>query len=63
MVSAFATIMVSFFPRKVLRRLFPPYVAGLTVFLVGVYLCGVMITNWGTALQFRSMHPKAAIQK
>ena len=47
MVCAFATIIVSFFPTRLLKRLFPSYIAGLVVFLVGVYLCGVEITNWG----------------
>ena len=51
MVCAFSTIFVSFLPTKLLRRLFPTYIAGLTVFLVGVYLCGVEITNWGKSLE------------
>ena len=50
MVCAFATIIVSFFPTRLLKRLFPSYIAGLVVFLVGVYLCGVEITNWGRFL-------------
>lgn len=50
MVCAFATICISFLPTRVLKRLFPTYVAGQTVMLVGIYLCGVEITNWGAFL-------------
>ena len=49
-VCSFATTFASFLPTRILKRLFPRYIAGLTVFLVGVYLCGVEITNWGGAL-------------
>ena len=41
MVCSFATTIVSFFPTAWLRRLFPTWIAGLTVFLVGVNLIGV----------------------
>lgn len=41
MVCSFATTIVSFFPKSWLRRLFPTWIAGLTVFLVGVNLIGV----------------------
>jgi len=47
MVCAFSIIFISFLPTWVLQRLFPTYIAGLTTFLVGVFLCGVEITNWG----------------
>lgn len=47
MVASFATTLVSFLPPKFLRRFFPPYVAGLTVFLVGVTLVSVGITVGG----------------
>lgn len=52
MVCSFVVIFVSFFPTRLLQRLFPPYIAGLTVFLVGVFLCGVEITNWGRSSNF-----------
>ena len=41
MVCSFATTLISFLPPKVLRKLFPTWIAGLTVFLVGVTLIGV----------------------
>ena len=41
MVCSFATTLISFLPPKVLRKLFPTWIAGLTVFLVGVNLIGV----------------------
>lgn len=41
MVCSFATTLISFLPPRVLRRLFPTWIAGLTVFLVGVNLIGV----------------------
>ena len=36
-------MVISFLPTKVLRRIFPSWIAGLTVFLVGVTLVGVGI--------------------
>ena len=41
MVCSFATTLISFLPPRVLRKLFPTWIAGLTVFLVGVTLIGV----------------------
>lgn len=48
MVCSFATTLISFLPPKVLRKFFPTWIAGLTVFLVGVNLIGVAgISDWG----------------
>lgn len=49
MVCSFATTLISFLPPRVLRKLFPTWIAGLTVFLVGVTLIGVAgisVSDW-----------------
>lgn len=48
MVCSFATTLISFLPPRVLRKLFPTWIAGLTVFLVGVTLIGVAGISVGT---------------
>jgi len=42
-----AEIALSFAPRQVLRRTFPPIVCGVTVLCIGIALAGVGIKYWG----------------
>lgn len=47
MVGAIFQSCFSFIPGKVLRRVFPPWLAGLGVFLIGVNLTGAGVRSWG----------------
>ncbi|KAK9822799.1 hypothetical protein WJX74_011059 [Apatococcus lobatus] len=47
MVCSFVTTILSFFPISFLRRIFRPWIAGTTVFLMGVTLIGAGLENWG----------------
>ena len=47
LICAWSVVVISFLPTKVLRRIFPSWIAGLTVFLVGVTLVGVGIKVGG----------------
>jgi len=38
---------LAWLPPKVLRKLFPPVICGVTVFLIGMGLCGSGMKNWG----------------
>ncbi|KAL3921304.1 MAG: hypothetical protein SGILL_002813, partial [Bacillariaceae sp.] len=38
---------IAFIPNKILKRVCPPYVLGITVFLIGVQLTGAGIRFWG----------------
>jgi len=58
MVCSFATTLISFLPPRVLRKLFPTWIAGLTVFLVGVTLIGVAGISVGTLYAYTCMHPQ-----
>ncbi|ORX95573.1 Xanthine/uracil permease [Basidiobolus meristosporus CBS 931.73] len=40
-------ILISFVPAKVLHKLFPPLVTGITVTLIGAHLVGSGLKNWG----------------
>ncbi|CAM9488538.1 unnamed protein product, partial [Phaeothamnion confervicola] len=40
-------ILTSLIPPKALRRIFPPVVTGVTVFLIGAALVGTGIRTWG----------------
>jgi len=40
-------IMLSFLPYKALKRIFPPIVTGVTIFLIGVSLVAVGFKYWG----------------
>jgi uracil-xanthine permease len=47
MVCVWLEAAISFIPYKVLNRVFPPYVLGITVMLIGVQLTGAGIKFWG----------------
>lgn len=47
LICAWITVIVSFLPTHALRKLFPSWIAGLTVFLVGVSLLRIGMQNWG----------------
>ena len=47
LICAWITVIVSFLPTRMLRQLFPSWIAGLTVFLVGVSLLAIGMRNWG----------------
>jgi len=47
MVGAIFQSMFSFIPPRFLRRIFPSWLAGLGVFLIGVSLVGVGVQSWG----------------
>lgn len=40
-------IIISFFPIKVLKKIFPPIVCGVTIVLIGINLTGTGMANWG----------------
>lgn len=47
MVGAVCQSGFSFIPGPILRKIFPPWLAGLGVFLIGVSLVGVGVEQWG----------------
>jgi xanthine/uracil permease len=47
MVGAIFQSMISFVPGRILRRVFPQWLAGLCVFLIGVNLTAVGVKSWG----------------
>lgn len=47
MVCMLLEIGLSFAPPKTLRRIFPPLVSGVTVFLIGASLTGTGLKYWG----------------
>ncbi|KAF9430556.1 hypothetical protein BGZ94_006206 [Podila epigama] len=47
MVCSILPIILSFMPPKVLKRIFPPIVTGVTVMLIGVHLVHSGMTQWG----------------
>ncbi|KAL6749700.1 uric acid-xanthine permease [Haematococcus lacustris] len=46
-VSTLTPILFSFLPIKVLRKVFPPVVSGVTILLIGIHLTGAGLANWG----------------
>lgn len=47
MVACFTTIAISFLPPRAVRRIFPPMVTGVTIFLIGAALIGTGMQYWG----------------
>ncbi|KAL0959256.1 hypothetical protein HGRIS_014527 [Hohenbuehelia grisea] len=48
LICSFFEIIISFFPARILRRIFPPLVTGTVILLVGASLVGESgIPNWG----------------
>lgn len=47
MVCVWLEALISIIPYKILKRVFPPYVLGVTVMLIGVQLTGAGIKFWG----------------
>mmetsp|Transcript_39251 Transcript_39251/g.111119 ORF Transcript_39251/g.111119 Transcript_39251/m.111119 type:complete len:590 (-) Transcript_39251:291-2060(-) len=47
MVGAFVEAAMSFIPTRILRSIFPPYISGLTIFLIGASLIGSGVRDWG----------------
>lgn len=47
MVCVWLEALISFLPNKILQRVCPPYVLGVTVMLIGVQLTGAGIRFWG----------------
>jgi uric acid-xanthine permease len=47
MVGAIFQSSFSFIPGRILRRVFPPWLAGLGVFLIGINLTGAGVRSWG----------------
>ncbi|KAF9370407.1 hypothetical protein CPB97_002758 [Podila verticillata] len=47
MVCSLLPILLSFLPPRVLKRVFPPIVTGVTVMLIGVHLVTSGMTQWG----------------
>lgn len=40
-------VFISFLPHGVIRKVFPPIVCGITIVLIGIYLAGKGMANWG----------------
>jgi xanthine/uracil permease len=47
MVCVWLEAAIALLPQKVLKRVCPPFVLGITVFLIGVQLTGAGIRFWG----------------
>lgn len=47
MLCVWLEALIAFIPQKILKRVFPPYVLGVTVMLIGVQLTGAGIKFWG----------------
>lgn len=47
MVSCFTTVAISFLPARAVRRIFPPMITGVTIFLIGAALIGTGLKYWG----------------
>lgn len=46
-VCALVPLFISFLPHKVIKKVFPPIVSGITIVLIGINLTGVGIRAWG----------------
>ncbi|PSC73164.1 Uric acid-xanthine permease [Micractinium conductrix] len=46
-VCAVVPFFISFLPPRVIKRVFPPIVCGVTICLIGINLCGVGMKSWG----------------
>ncbi|KAG0052872.1 hypothetical protein BGZ83_002020 [Gryganskiella cystojenkinii] len=46
MVCSLIEILLAFLPPKIMKKLFPPVVTGVTVFLIGAKLIGTGLTQW-----------------
>ncbi|KAF9198039.1 hypothetical protein BGZ49_001264 [Haplosporangium sp. Z 27] len=46
MLCSLIEIVLSFLPPRIMKRLFPPVVTGVTVFLIGAKLIGTGLTQW-----------------
>jgi uracil-xanthine permease len=47
MVCCWIVVVISFMPNRVLRRIFPPHVSGIVIFLIGAALVQSAFYNWG----------------
>lgn len=47
MVACWTTVAISFLPPRAVRRIFPPMITGVTIFLIGAALIGTGIGYWG----------------
>lgn len=47
MVGSFIEAAMSLLPTRYLRAVFPPYISGITIFLIGAALIGSGVSNWG----------------
>ena len=47
LVCCWWSVALSFMPPKMLKRVFPPVVTGVTIFLIGASLITAGIDNWG----------------
>ncbi|KAG1674137.1 hypothetical protein FOA52_015768 [Chlamydomonas sp. UWO 241] len=46
-VGALAELSMSFIPRKYIKKIFPPWISGLTIFLIGAALIKSGMQSWG----------------
>ncbi|KAF9366663.1 hypothetical protein BGX34_011058 [Mortierella sp. NVP85] len=46
MLCSLIEILLAFLPARIMKRLFPPVVTGVTVFLIGAKLIGTGLTQW-----------------
>eukprot|EP00873_Tetraselmis_striata_P000948 jgi/Tetstr1/421212/TSEL_001117.t1 len=47
MIGSFVEMGMSFIPPRYLRKIFPPWISGLTIFLIGASLIGSGVKAWG----------------
>mmetsp|Transcript_6629 Transcript_6629/g.11971 ORF Transcript_6629/g.11971 Transcript_6629/m.11971 type:complete len:566 (-) Transcript_6629:265-1962(-) len=47
MIGSFVEMLMSFIPARYLRAIFPPWISGLTIFLIGASLIGSGVKAWG----------------
>lgn len=46
-VTSLTPFIFVFLPMKVLKKIFPPVVSGVTIMLIGIHLTGAGMANWG----------------
>ncbi|PNW77579.1 hypothetical protein CHLRE_10g442800v5 [Chlamydomonas reinhardtii] len=44
---AIIPVILSFFPIRIIKKIFPPIVCGITIMMIGVHLIGAGFKNWG----------------
>ena len=57
LVCCWWSVALSFMPPRMLKRVFPPVVTGVTIFLIGASLITAGIQNWGGQSDINCIKP------